>query len=136
MITKKQGLILILIFSGGGSNCSVFCALNILLEQFKNEQTVDVCRTVKKLKTQRPHMIETYVCEKKDSLICILDITIIKLFFMIIKDQYEFLYQCLVEFIDKFGIYSQSSGSFHSRNSFDKKSPIRDHFNSIHLNID
>lgn len=61
-----------LIFSGGGSNCSVFCALNILLEQFKNEQTVDVCRTVKKLKTQRPHMIETYVSEKEDSLIFIL----------------------------------------------------------------
>ena len=48
-------------FSGGGSNCSVFCALSILSEQFKNDQYVDVCRTVKKLKTQRPHMIETYV---------------------------------------------------------------------------
>ena len=48
-------------FSGGGSNCSVFCALSILHEQFKNDQYVDVCRTAKKLKTQRPHMIETYV---------------------------------------------------------------------------
>lgn len=79
-------------------------------------------------------MIETYVSERffDFNTLMINDYKT----FMIIKDQYEFLYQCLVEFIDKFGIYSQSSGSFHSRNSFDKKSPIRDHFNSIHLNID
>ncbi|CAF1007134.1 unnamed protein product [Brachionus calyciflorus] len=86
---------------GGGSNCSVFCALNILLYQFKNDQYVDVCRTVKKLKIQRPHMIETY-------------------------EQYEFLYECLVEFVDMFGIYSQSSDSFNSRSS------LNDSFNNLH----
>ena len=47
--------------SGGGSNCSVFCALSILMDQFKNDQYVDVCRTVKRLKLQRPRMIDTFV---------------------------------------------------------------------------
>lgn len=45
------------------------------------------------------------------------------------KEQYEFLYQCLVDFADMFGIYSQSSGSFHSRNSLTdslyRKSPAK-----------
>ena len=53
-----------IIFSGGGSNCSVFVALIYLLDQFKNDQYVDVCRLVKKMKTQRPHMIETFVSFK------------------------------------------------------------------------
>lgn len=46
---------------GGGSNCSVFCALSILIDNLKNDQRIDVARTVKKLKTQRPHMLESFV---------------------------------------------------------------------------
>jgi protein tyrosine phosphatase len=66
----------------GGSNCSLFCALSILFDQYKTEQYVDVCRSVKKLKTQRPHMIESF-------------------------EQYEFLYLCLVDFVEIFGSYYQ-----------------------------
>lgn len=58
---KQQRSCTVVHAHGGGSNCSLFCALSILLDQFRNDQYVDVCRTVKKLKTQRPHMIETYV---------------------------------------------------------------------------
>ena len=46
---------------GGGSNCSLFCALNILIDNLKNDQRIDVARTVKKLKTQRPHMLSSFV---------------------------------------------------------------------------
>lgn len=74
----------------GGSNCSVFCALNILINQLKNDQLIDICRTVKKLKTQRPKMVETF-------------------------EQYEFLYESLVEFVEMFGIYSQSTDSISSK---------------------
>ena len=101
-------------FSGGGSNCSVFCSLIYLLDQFKNDQYVDVCRLVKKLKTQRPHMVETF-------------------------EQYEFLYQCLVDFVDMFGIYSQSSSSFHSRNSLTdslyRKSPTTKECSDLVANL-
>lgn len=74
----------------GGNNCSVFCALNILLYQLKNDQSIDICRIVKKLKTQRPRMIESF-------------------------HQYEFLYESLVEFVDMFGIYCQSTDSLSSK---------------------
>lgn len=36
------------------------------------------------------------------------------------KEQYEFLYQCLVDFVDMFGIYSQSCDSFNSRTSLNE----------------
>jgi protein tyrosine phosphatase len=90
--------------NGGGSNCSVFCALTILLNQFRNDQRVDVCRTVKTLKTQRPNMIETY-------------------------EQYEFLYECLLDFIEMFGIYNNNQSTVSLNSSFNdslyRKSPLK-----------
>jgi hypothetical protein len=98
-------------FSGGGSNCSVFCALYVLSEQFRNDQYVDVCRTVKKLRAQRPHMIETY-------------------------EQYEFVYECLMDFLKLFGLCRISSSSFqHSRTSSLNSNNLITKPNQIRLNL-
>lgn len=78
---------------GGGSNCALFACLFVLYEQFRTDQRVDVCRTVKKLKSQRPHMIET--CE-----------------------QYELCYKFLLELVALFNVNNatrhSSSDSFYS----------------------
>jgi protein tyrosine phosphatase len=71
---------------GGASNCSVFCAINILIYQFKNDQTVDVCRTVKQIKSQRMNMIQTF-------------------------EHYEFLYESIVDIGNMIGIYNAQSMS-------------------------
>lgn len=86
-----------------------------MLDQLKNDQYIDVCRLVKKIKTQRPHMVETF-------------------------EQYQFLYQSLIDYIDLFGLYSQPTGSFNSHNSLSDNIYRKDRTeiakpNQIQLNI-
>jgi len=61
----------------------------MLLETLRSDQHVDVCRTVKKLKTQRPHMIAT-------------------------MEQYEFLYLCLVDYVKQQQSESGVSSNIHN----------------------
>ncbi|KAJ7369444.1 hypothetical protein OS493_038944 [Desmophyllum pertusum] len=65
----------------GVGRTGVFCALSILIERLKSEGVVDVFQTVKQLRSQRPAMVQT-------------------------KDQYEFIYSALSEYLDSFDAYS------------------------------
>nr|XP_058941236.1 receptor-type tyrosine-protein phosphatase delta-like [Pocillopora verrucosa] len=67
--------------SAGVGRTGVFCALSILIERLKSEGVVDVFQTVKQLRAQRPAMVQT-------------------------KDQYEFIYSALSEYLDSFDAYS------------------------------
>lgn len=67
--------------SAGVGRTGVFCALSILIERLKSEGVVDVFQTVKQLRAQRPAMVQT-------------------------KDQYEFVYSALSEYLDSFDAYS------------------------------
>ncbi|PFX20582.1 Receptor-type tyrosine-protein phosphatase delta [Stylophora pistillata] len=67
--------------SAGVGRTGVFCALSILIERLKNEGVVDVFQTVKQLRAKRPAMVQT-------------------------KDQYEFIYSALSEYLHSFDAYS------------------------------
>ncbi|XP_068728210.1 receptor-type tyrosine-protein phosphatase delta-like [Montipora capricornis] len=67
--------------SAGVGRTGVFCALSILIERLKSEGVVDVFQTVKQLRSQRPAMVQT-------------------------KEQYEFIYFALREYLDSFDAYS------------------------------
>jgi len=67
--------------SAGVGRTGVFIALTNLIERLKTEAVVDVYQTVKKLRQQRTAMVQT-------------------------KDQYEFCYQALQEYLDSFDHYS------------------------------
>ncbi|XP_074611675.1 receptor-type tyrosine-protein phosphatase delta-like isoform X2 [Acropora palmata] len=67
--------------SAGVGRTGVFCALSILIERLKSEGVVDVFQTVKQLRAQRPAMVQT-------------------------KEQYEFIYFALREYLDSFDAYS------------------------------
>ncbi|XP_068728189.1 receptor-type tyrosine-protein phosphatase epsilon-like [Montipora capricornis] len=67
--------------SAGVGRTGVFCALSNLIERLKSEGVVDVFQTVKQLRSQRPAMVQT-------------------------KEQYEFIYSALGEYLDSFDAYS------------------------------
>lgn len=67
--------------SAGVGRTGVFCALSLLIERLKAEGVVDVFQTVKQLRSQRPAMVQT-------------------------KDQYEFIYHALGEYLDSFDAYN------------------------------
>ena len=48
-------------YSAGIGRTGAFCALNIAIERVKAEGLVNVYQTVKHLRTQRPHMVQTLV---------------------------------------------------------------------------
>ena len=56
----------------GVGRTGVFCALSVIIERLKAEGVVDVFQTVKRLRSQRPAMVQT-------------------------KDQYEFIYKALAQ---------------------------------------
>ncbi|XP_019621131.1 PREDICTED: receptor-type tyrosine-protein phosphatase alpha-like [Branchiostoma belcheri] len=70
--------------SSGAGRTGTFCAISTVLEQVKTEGTCDVFQTVKALRQQRPHMVQTI-------------------------DQYQFCYQAIVEYLDSFDHYSNFS---------------------------
>ena len=47
--------------SAGIGRTGAFCALTIAIERVKAEGLVNVYQTVKHLRTQRPHMVQTLV---------------------------------------------------------------------------
>ena len=47
--------------SAGIGRTGAFCALSTAIERVKAEGIVDVFHTVKHLRTQRPHMVQTVV---------------------------------------------------------------------------
>lgn len=67
--------------SAGVGRTGVFCALSILIERLKAEHVIDVFQTVKMLRHKRPAMVQT-------------------------KDQYEYCYNTLQEYLDSFDLYS------------------------------
>nr|XP_047123425.1 receptor-type tyrosine-protein phosphatase F isoform X5 [Hydra vulgaris] len=67
--------------SAGVGRTGVFIALTNLIERVKVEGLVDVFQTVKKLRYQRTAMVQT-------------------------KDQYEFCYRALQEYLDSFDLYA------------------------------
>lgn len=52
----------LLCFSAGAGRTGTFCALSTVLERVKAEGILDVFQTVKSLRLQRPHMVQTLVC--------------------------------------------------------------------------
>ena len=48
--------------SAGAGRTGTFCALSTVLERVKAEGILDVFQTVKSLRLQRPHMVQTLVC--------------------------------------------------------------------------
>ena len=71
---RKQTSILCMNFSlcvcsAGIGRTGAFCALSIAIERVKEEGLIDVFHTVKHLRTQRPHMVQTPVSNRLHSLI-------------------------------------------------------------------
>lgn len=50
-----------LFHSAGAGRTGTFCALSTVLERVKAEGILDVFQTVKSLRLQRPHMVQTLV---------------------------------------------------------------------------
>ncbi|XP_032806580.1 receptor-type tyrosine-protein phosphatase alpha-like isoform X1 [Petromyzon marinus] len=67
--------------SAGAGRTGTFCALCTILERVKTEGILDVFQTVKSLRTQRPHMVQTL-------------------------EQYEFCYKVVQEYIEAFSDYA------------------------------
>uniref|UniRef100_A0A6Q2Y869 Receptor-type tyrosine-protein phosphatase alpha n=1 Tax=Esox lucius TaxID=8010 RepID=A0A6Q2Y869_ESOLU len=67
--------------SAGAGRTGTFCALSTVLERVKAEAILDVFQTVKSLRLQRPHMVQTL-------------------------EQYEFCYKVVQEYIDAFSDYA------------------------------
>lgn len=54
-------------FSAGAGRTGTFIALSNILERVKAEGLLDVFQTVKSLRTQRPHMVQTVVGGKREN---------------------------------------------------------------------
>ncbi len=54
-------IIIIIIISAGVGRTGTFCALSIAIERVKIEQVVNMFNTIKHLRTQRAHMVQTLV---------------------------------------------------------------------------
>ncbi|XP_061412403.1 receptor-type tyrosine-protein phosphatase alpha-like isoform X1 [Lethenteron reissneri] len=67
--------------SAGAGRTGTFCALSTVLERVKAEGILDVFQTIKSLRMQRPHMVQTL-------------------------EQYEFCYKVVQEYIDTFSDYA------------------------------
>ncbi|XP_033117033.1 receptor-type tyrosine-protein phosphatase epsilon-like isoform X6 [Anneissia japonica] len=67
--------------SGGAGRTGVFIALSIMLERVKAEGVIDVFQTVRTLRQQRPHMVQTF-------------------------EQYGFCYHAVREYMDSFDHYA------------------------------
>ncbi|CAF1375675.1 unnamed protein product [Rotaria sordida] len=69
----------------GGPTCSIFCMTFILLDQLKNEHSIDIFQRVRTLQRQRPAMITSFA-------------------------QYEYLYEMILKYLDEsFNITSVKS---------------------------
>ena len=71
-ISSKLAVFVLFIDREGVGRTGVFCSLSVLIERLKAEGVVDVFQTVKRLRSQRPAMVQT-------------------------KDQYKFIYKALAQ---------------------------------------
>lgn len=55
-------------FSAGAGRTGTFIALSNILERVKAEGLLDVFQTVKSLRMQRPHMVQTVVGGKRENI--------------------------------------------------------------------
>lgn len=56
------------VHSAGAGRTGTFIALSNILERVKAEGLLDVFQTVKSLRMQRPHMVQTVVSAKKNKI--------------------------------------------------------------------
>ena len=61
-VTSKRVFFLRACCSAGAGRTGTFIALSNILERVKAEGLLDVFQTVKSLRMQRPHMVQTVVC--------------------------------------------------------------------------
>ncbi|XP_077969474.1 receptor-type tyrosine-protein phosphatase alpha-like [Styela clava] len=80
MLVHCSYLTILRLFSDGSGRTGTFCAISNLIERLKNENRVDILRTVKDLRDQRPMMVRN-------------------------KGQYEFCYQAVSDFLQSFHLY-------------------------------
>lgn len=57
----SQQSVFVCVYSAGAGRTGTFCALSTVLERVKAEGILDVFQTVKSLRLQRPHMVQTLV---------------------------------------------------------------------------
>lgn len=63
LVSSEGGHVVCLLYcSAGAGRTGTFCALSTVLERVKAEGILDVFQTVKSLRLQRPHMVQTLVC--------------------------------------------------------------------------
>ncbi|KTF79530.1 hypothetical protein cypCar_00043251, partial [Cyprinus carpio] len=84
--------------SAGAGRTGTFCALSTVLERVKAEGILDVFQTVKSLRLQRPHMVQTLYFNPSPSQL------ITSCFSP--QEQYEFCYKVVQEYIDAFSDYA------------------------------
>jgi len=88
------------LFSGGSGRTGTYIAISLLLDRLKVEGVVDVFQTVRALRLQRMHMVQSLV-----RIISASDLVIIYNLFCA-QVQYEFCYKTVLEFLDSFELYS------------------------------
>lgn len=116
-------------FSAGAGRTGTFIALSNILERVKAEGLLDVFQTVKSLRMQRPHMVQTVVGVKRENiksaavakremkkkknrkreLWAFLERTVDSLSFplcLFLQEQYDFCYRVVQDFVDIFSDYA------------------------------
>lgn len=97
--------------SAGAGRTGTFIALSNILERVKAEGLLDVFQTVKSLRMQRPHMVQTVVsvsgAETSAALFPLLH-NLIPLFCFSPppQEQYDFCYRVVQDFVDIFSDYA------------------------------
>lgn len=106
------------LISAGAGRTGMFIALSNILERVKAEGLLDVFQTVKSLRTQRPHMVQTVVrihhtssvlspvTQTKKNHPLFLNISSDKQIFFFFQEQYDFCYKVVQDFVDIFSDYA------------------------------
>lgn len=111
------------VLSAGAGRTGTFIALSNILERVKAEGLLDVFQTVKSLRMQRPHMVQTVVSAKKKEKEKVVKNVILfivvffgigptcvhsnaSLFVFSFQEQYDFCYRVVQDFIDIFSDYA------------------------------
>lgn len=104
--------------SAGAGRTGTFIALSNILERVKAEGLLDVFQTVKSLRMQRPHMVQTVVsvsglvnhrrCRDKCCLISTVTQPNPTFLFLLPppQEQYDFCYRVVQDFVDIFSDYA------------------------------
>lgn len=103
--------------SAGAGRTGTFIALSNILERVKAEGLLDVFQTVKSLRMQRPHMVQTVVSvsclvnhhQRRDKCSLISTVTQPNPTFLFLpppQEQYDFCYRVVQDFVDIFSDYA------------------------------